>query len=636
MKFLYSVLLFLTTIFQGYCQIEPVRKMSVKKGSLVKLRDTTFITKNDTMFLLLQHEAGAIKITENPFTKSTRFYDSLEERSKKSKTGNKIFGLVVRKKDRKEKLLTAIVKSEDVFKPFEGLVISSIVFKAVDLLEGSVIDTLQKASSRFGIFVNKLHRDTRSFIIERNLFFNVGDRVDPYQLADNERILRQFVTLRDARIYLSPNIDNEGEVDVVVVTQDVGSIGASGSFSSFNKFRIDIYDVNILGLARQLQLSYFQSGAYAPKNGIEVRLRDPNFLGTFMQGQLQYTNNYLRHQSLITLGRDFFTPEIKYAGGIELYRTHEKFYFEEYDTLQLPYTENSMDFWAGRSFQFAKRNNLIVAARTNTQQFVDVPFISQDSNAFFFDRTLFLGSISITQRNYLRTLRIRGFGKTEDLPIGGSVSVIGGREANVFTDRTYLELDVTFGKYFQNFGYLNLAFASGSFFRNRTASDGLLSATGTYFTDLIKVRRLQLRQFVFISYMSGINRVLDQTISIPGKWRFDDRAPLGNQRMTIGLESVYFMPWYVYGFQFALFYRFDLYLLSQDNRLLSRHTSFPVIRAGVRTQNENLVLPRLSLELAYYGRNQNYRSAWEVKFTTSLINLFTTTQVFKPQVSVFN
>jgi len=610
--------------------------MSVKKGTLVKLRDTTFVTKRDTVFILLPHEAETIKTTESPYIKSARFYDSLEKKTSGTKAGKNLFRLVIKKKKKKEKLLSAIVKSEDVFKPYQGLIIASIVFKAVDLLEGSVIDTLQKASTRLGIFVNKAHRDTRSGIIQRNLLFQVGDRVDPYQLADNERILRQFVTLRDARIYLSPNKDNDGEVDVVVVTQDVASIGVSGSFSSFRKFRLDVYDVNVLGWARQLQLSYFQSTSGLPKNGFEVRLRDPNFLGTFLQGQLQYTNNYLRKRSLISLGRDFFTPEIKYAGGIELYRTQEKFYFEDYDTLQLPYTEKSMDVWAGRSFQFAKRTNLIISARTNTRHFVDVPFISPDSNSFFFDRTLILGGISLTKRNYLRTLRIRGFGRTEDLPIGGTVTVTGGQEVNVFTDRAYLELNGTFGKYVRSFGYINLAFAGGSFFKHGTASDGLLSASGTYFTDLIKLRRTQLRQFIYISYMSGFNRVLDQTISIPGKWRVDNFAPLGNQRMSIGVESVYFMPWYSYGFQFALYYRFDLYLLSKDTSPFSRYASFPVIRLGLRTQNENLVLPRFSCEVAYYGRNQNYRSAWEFKFSTSMINLFGNNQVFKPQVSLFN
>jgi hypothetical protein len=431
-------------------------------------------------------------------------------------------------------------------------------------------------------------------------------------------------------------MDNDGEVDVMVVTQDVSSIGVGGSFGSFDKFRFDVYDVNILGLARQLQLSYFHNNPDLPHHGFEMRLRDPNVLGTFMQGQLQYTNNYQRQRSLISLGRDFFTPEIKYAGGIELYRTNEQFYFEEYDTLQVPYIEKSLDVWAGRSFQFARRTNLIISARTHTRYFVDIPFISTDSNSFFFDRTLFLGSVTLTKRNYLKTLRIRGFGKTEDLPIGGSISVISGQEVNVFTDRAYAELDATVGKYMPRIGYVNLSFAAGSCFKNRITSDGLIRATGTYFTDLIKVRRAQLRQFIYISYMNGFHRVLDQTISIPGKWRDDNLAPLGNQRVTIGIESVYFMPWYTYGFQFALFYRFDLYLLSKDTSTFSRYASFPVIRTGVRTQNENLVLPRFSFELAYYGRNQNYHSAWEFKLSTTLVNLFGANEVFKPQVSLFN
>ena len=635
-KFVLVLVFFFAVTFLVYSQVEPVRKMRVKKGWLVKLRDTTFIAKHDTVFFLLKHEADVIKISENPYDVSTRFYDSLEKRASGSKSGKNIHSWIIKKKKRKEKLLDVIVKSEDPFKPFEGQIIGTIVFKSVDLIEGSVIDTLQKASSRLGIFINKVHRDTRSHIIERNLLFETGDRVDPYQLADNERILRQFTTLRDARIYLSPSKDNDNEVDVVVVTQDVGSIGVSGSFGSFRKFRVDVFDVNILGLAKQLQLSYFQSTASIPKNGFEVRLRDPNFLGTFMQGQIQYTNNYLRHRTSISLGRDFFTPAIKYAGGLEVYRTSEKFYFEDYDTLQLPYTENSMDFWAGRSFQSGKRTNIIISARTHTRNFIDVPFISIDSNSFFYDRTLFLGSIAVTKRNYLKTLRIRGFGRTEDLPIGGSVSVVGGQEINVFADRAYFEIDGTYGRYFKRFGYINLSFAGGSFFKNGRAEDGLMSAGGTYFTDLIKVRRTQLRQFVYITYMSGFNRVLDQTITIQGKWRVENIAPLGNQRMTIGLESVYFMPWYSYGFQFALFYRFDLYLLSKDTTPLTRNTSFPVIRAGVRMQNENLVLPRFSLEVAYFGRNQDFLSAWEFKFSTTLANLFGTNQVFKPQVSVFN
>ena len=98
-----------------------------------------------------------------------------------------------------------LLKSEEIFKPYAGYTIGSITFKGVDMLEGSVIDTLQEATTKFGKFVNKVHRDTRAVIIKQNLLFKVGDVVDPYKLADNERVLRQFKTLRDVRIYLRRN-----------------------------------------------------------------------------------------------------------------------------------------------------------------------------------------------------------------------------------------------------------------------------------------------------------------------------------------------------------------------------------------------------------------------------------------------
>ncbi len=622
-------------VAQAVGQTKLQKKIKVKKGLQVVLRDTSFITRKDTILFVNKNEK--IRVTENPYVTSSRFYDSLAKKTSHHKVSKGAFEWVVKKRGRKEKLVNAVVKSEDVFKPYTGYTISSILFKSVDLLEGSVIDTLQKATTRFGLFVNTIHKDTRAKIIAQNLLFKAGDAVDPYKLADNERILRQFKPLRDARIYVSPNKANPKTADVVVVTQDVASIGVAGDYGSPNRYRLEIYDINMLGYARQLRLSYFRNSEAYPKNGYEVTLREPNFRSTFVQGELQYTNNYIRQRTRLALGRDFFTPEIKYAGGIELYRTQENFYFEEYDTLKLPYTENNIDLWAGRSFQLDKRTNLIFSIRLNTRDFVAQPFVSIDSNSFFYNKTFFLNSISLIRRNYLKSLRIRGFGKTEDVPVGGFISLVFGKEVNQFTDRSYFELDGSIARYFPHLGYFNLSLAIGSFFKIGSPEDGLVTVSNTYFSDLLKLRKTQARQFIYFTYTKGFNRVLDQTISLPGKWEDANRLPpLGNHRMTIGFETVYFMPWYAYGFQFALFHRVDFNLLSKSTILLTKTALFPSIQFGVRMLNENLVLPRFSLDLTYFGKNQNYKPAWQIKFSTTLPNLFGTSQTFKPQVSSFN
>lgn len=636
-EILLILIFLLLSAMHASAQADPVRRIKIRKGLWVILRDTSFITRRDTIFILSPDERANIRIRENPYVKSSNFYDSLSISAYKFKFTREIFDLVVKKRGRKETLVHAVVKSEEVFMPYAGYTISTIVFKKVDMLEGSVIDTLQKADTKFGKFVNKVHTDTRTKIISNNLLFNVGDEVDPYQLADNERILRQFISLRDARIYLSESVNDSHAVDVVIVTQDVTSIGVAGSYGSSKKFRLDIYDINILGYAKQLRVSYFRSAAYSPKNGYEITLREPNLSGTFLQGELQYTDNYLRQRTRVALGRDFLTPQTKYAGGMELYRTQEKYFFEEYDSLEMPYTENNMDVWAGRSIEFKKRMNLIFSSRINSMIFSSKPFVSNDSNSFFYDRTLLLGSISWTKRNYLKSLRIRGFGKTEDIPIGGSATVILGTENNEFIDRKYYEVGGTFAHYFQKFGYLNFSIEAATFLKQRAMEDGLILINGLYFSDLIKFRKNQMRQFIYFNYTKGFNRMLDKTIALNGKWENNDGViPLGDERMTVGFETVYFMSWYLYGFQVALFHRIDLKWLSNLNPLFDINSLFPIVTAGFRMINENLVLPRVSVELSYFGGNQLYRSAWEFKFKTTLINLFGTNQVFKPQVLKFN
>jgi hypothetical protein len=615
----------------------PKKKIVVKKGKQVVLRDTIFIVKRDTILFLTADEMERVKIRENPSVKSSKFYDSLEKKASTSKITKDIFDFVVIKKGRKEKMVSVIVKSEELFKPYEGYTIASIVYKSVDLLEGSVIDTVQKATSKLARYINRVHVDTRSSIIENNLLFKVGDTVDPYQLADNERILRQFKTLRDARIYVTKSKLLPKAVDVVVVTQDVASIGVSGDYTSPQNYRLDVYDINILGYAKQLQASYFRSTLDNPTSGYEVILRESNFSNTFIQGELQYTENYLRQRGRIAIARDFFTPNIKYAGGLELYQTREKFYFEEYDTLQIPYTENNLDVWFGRSIQIKKRTNIIFAARANALHFIDRPYVSSDSNSFFHNRTLLLGSVTLTERNFMKGFRIRGFGKSEDILVGGTVSLIAGKEINQFINRNYLEVDGNFGRYFPAVGYFNLSVAASSFFKPRKTEDGLVSTSVTYFSNLLKIRKMQVRHFVYAGYTKGFNRILDRTISITGG-RKDERGlpPLGNQRVTLGYETVYFMPWYPYGFQFALFHRIDINLLSTGSTLFGNATLFPSIQIGARILNENLVLPKFSIDLTYYASNKNYNSAWQLNFSTTLVNLFGTSQVFKPRIAGFD
>ena len=637
MKWLFLILIFLSSLpFVCLGQQPRKSKLSVAKGKLVLLKDTSFITQNDTVIYLPNKELRSVRIEENPTIEANRFYDSMRSKASKSKVTAGLVDFLVKRPTNQLIINTTIQKSEDVFALYEGYTIGTISFKSVDMLEGSVIDTLQKAASKFAIFVNRIHKDTRASIIEKNLLFNSGDRVDAFRMADNERVLRLFRTLRDARIMLVVSDAKNKIVDVVVVTQDVSSIGFSGDFSSASKFQFDVFDINILGYAKQLQISYFRNDLQKPVNGYSITLRDPNINGSFIQGEVQYTNNYQRNQQRISLGRDFFTPEIKYAGGVELFSTNEKYYFEDTDTLEASYRENQSDLWLGRSFELKKRLNLITSIRNINRNFFDRPFVSQDSNSFFYNRNLLLGSATLIKRNYLKSSLIRGYGRTEDVPIGSAITILVGSEINEFINRKYFEIRGNVGTYISRYGYFNTDIKLGTFIKNSGTEDGLFSGEATYFSNLFKIRRLRSRQFITLNYANGINRVLDKTLKLEGGWRPENSiAPIGLERLGLGTENVYFMPWYKLGFRFALYHKFSVNLLSADNNLFQGKNLLSSVGAGIRIVNENFIFPSFSIDVNYYIGNKVYASAFAINLKTTLTRLFGNDQQFKPLVTEF-
>ncbi len=637
MKWLFLILIFLSSLpFVCLGQQPRKSKLSVAKGKLVLLRDTSFITRNDTVIYLPNKELRSVRIEENPTIEANRFYDSMRSKASKSKVTAGLVDFLVKRPTNQLIINTTIQKSEDVFALYEGYTIGTISFKSVDMLEGSVIDTLQKAASKFAIFVNRIHKDTRASIIEKNLLFNSGDRVDAFRMADNERVLRLFRTLRDARIMLVVSDTKNKIVDVVVVTQDVSSIGFSGDFSSASKFQFDVFDINILGYAKQLQISYFRNDLQKPVNGYSITLRDPNINGSFIQGEVQYTNNYQRNQQRISLGRDFFTPEIKYAGGVELFTTNEKYYFEDTDTLEASYRENQSDLWLGRSFELKKRLNLITSIRNINRNFFDRPFVSQDSNSFFYNRNLLLGSATLIKRNYLKSSLIRGYGRTEDVPIGSAITILVGSEINEFINRKYFEIRGNVGTYISRYGYFNTDIKLGTFIKNSGTEDGLFSGEATYFSNLFKIRRLRSRQFITLNYANGINRVLDKTLKLEGGWRPENSiAPIGLERLGLGTENVYFMPWYKLGFRFALYHKFSVNLLSADNNLFQGKNLLSSVGVGIRIVNENFIFPSFSIDVNYYIGNKVYASAFAINLKTTLTRLFGNDQQFKPLVTEF-
>jgi hypothetical protein len=102
------------------------------------------------------------------------------------------------------------------FQKLAGRVIRKIIIQPLDF-GISIGDTTKFINNRLTRLANKLHRNTRPFVIDNHLFFRVHDRLSPFLLGNNERYLRDLPFLQEASISVKAVIGTRDSVDVIVL-----------------------------------------------------------------------------------------------------------------------------------------------------------------------------------------------------------------------------------------------------------------------------------------------------------------------------------------------------------------------------------------------------------------------------------
>ncbi|MDZ7636581.1 MAG: hypothetical protein U5L72_20055 [Bacteroidales bacterium] len=110
----------------------------------------------------------------------------------------------------------------------------------------------------------------------------------------------------------------------------------------------------------------------------------------------------------------------------------------------------------------------------------------------------------------INTSLIYSYGRTEDIPYGYMVELLGGRENNEFKWRTYGGLKMSYGNIFTRIGYIYGGVTLSAFYNNGRAEQGLLQGSFRYFTPLMQVGRSKVRTFVNFYYTKGFNRYTDE------------------------------------------------------------------------------------------------------------------------------
>ena len=559
---------------------------------------------NPVRYDSLRTNYSTIDIIDDSTRQQTNlFYDSLRLRFSRSKLTLALYDLLVRRNNELPLQKRLGNRSEIYFNSYRGKIIRSVKVNKIDVFGPSVWDPSRQPSTRLETWLNKSHFTTRDRIIRDNLLFSPGDPIQPYQLADNERLLRSLPFIKDARIIMShPSGDS---VDLEIIIQDILSTGFGLAVDDINKSRYEVYSKNILGLGHQMSVMLHYDGDYLKKTGWETNYEISNFLGSFININLHYYNAFNRENAGFILYRKFYSLDTKIAGGMDIHFT-ETLVKPDTSTLFYPYRYNYQDVWLGRSvlLNAGSRTRLVVAARFIKNNVFERPyFVSEHAYYKYHNRYITLLGLTYSRENFYLGNLIYQYGRMEDIPYGILVSLTTGLETSEFSYRGYAAAKISAGNYKSSRGYLAGSLAFGGFIKDKAFEQGILQCRSNYYSNLFTAGRYFVRQFVDLDYTLGIHRFTDEYVSIADEYGIrglvSDSLD-GTQRLVLNLETVAFAPRYVAGFRFAFFGFADFGLIGNPGLRIANDRFYSGFGVGVRIRNENLVFRTFQIRFGFY------------------------------------
>jgi hypothetical protein len=566
---------------------------------------------------------------------------------KKSKVSRRIVKTITRKQSSNP---GATIKSEDFFIPYEGKILRKIIIRQIGF-DKTVLDTTKSVKTTLTRIGNRLHSRSKDRVIRDNLFIRENKPVNPYKMADNERYLRDLDFILDAKLFIQPLEHTTDSVDVIVVTKDVFSIGGSFNPSSPTKTRFRIYDTNLFGYGQRVQFTGHVEQGRDPAFGYELLYRKNSLAGSFISVTGGYTqintgSSYGRedeHAYFIKADRPLVSPYTRLAGGIELSRNWSSNVYSRPDSIFWDYRYSIRDIWVGYNIgakaNFRYRSRHVLTLRAFDQHFTDPPIQTEEtSHPIYSDRRYLLGGLTFFKQNFYTARYIYGFGRTEDIPYGHTMSVYLGWADQLGLQRPYVGVDVGKSIVSPNGQFYNLLFRAGAF-NNDGLEDAAVLVSGTLTSRLVSYRRLLLRQVIGgdITYVHNQKTTLPLDINNEfGLRGFSVDSLWGTKRFHIHSETYAFTPLELIGFRFAPFVYGELAYLAPEKKSMFESKPYFGFGGGIRTRNENLVFGTVELRLMYYPRTYQEISNFNIRVSSNLRVKYSASFVRPPSFVLYN
>lgn len=592
--------------------------LRVKASMLVILRDSFYVATRDTLLIPGKEK---IRLRKDPYAHSKAFYDSLAAHADRKHLIAQLYKVFIRDNAPVKTTAKNSRSREDELAKADGKVIRSIRAMNVPLLDGDVRDTSWITRSIPGRLMS-FHPQTRKKLILTSALPQAGEKTDGEALADAERLIRAMPGIRDVELYIF-HAGNSDSIDIVIVTQDVFPLRAGLNIRTFGRITGSFADNNLVGRALELGGRMDYSAESAQLSDYRFTLRKSNLLGRYGDLTAEAFRTGSRKEQYVSFDRSFLTEDLVHLGGGKIGLVQ--------DVLSAGDVTGSWQRlqaggWYGHVFNLKAEWSLIPVLA------VDRYTLLQESKAIALpfslkDRLTVAGTVNMIRREFIRTALVTRFGVSEYFPVGESMQVTAGRQITDEFGRNYFAATGSFARFLNDAGFIGVTGSYAAFYRTAVPEDISLNATLDYFSPLLKLGRVRIRQFASIRFRSlEEQRFLSSFLVDNVRMNARSTQEQVSQYTIYSLETIWHMPWFVYGFRFAFFNGFEAY----DVRLANGRKLFPVFSTGVRLRNEYLVYSTLSLQVKWQPEKYGLSEMISLKFTSALPAVFNGLGIGKP------
>lgn len=533
--------------------------------------------------------------------------------------------------------------SEERFDGYTGKTINKIFIQILPPYGSSVYDTtyVEYDPGWLKTVANKVHMSTAERVIRKQLTIKPGMELSPFEIVQNEILLRELPYIDDASITVDTVKGDTNAVNLYLVCKDEFSWGAEVNTNFINAFKIELENKNFIKLGHDIKYQISYKGTKDKRWGNIVDYSINSIFGTHMDLHGYYRNDYLEKLLRVNLDKPFLTSMIKWAGGIGYTRVYYSDNLPDLNIrrLNIPFNYYAPDLWLGYSFQLGQKysynQNLYITGRYFSTIFDKRPRVSSDTNQFYYNRDSYFAAFTYTKIKYYKANLIYDFGRTEDIPTGLYLSFLTGFEHNEFQRSGYLGFEGRyshFNKHTERF--YSVKAAIGSYVNKSGFERGLLKIGASHISNLISLADYRFRFYNDINYIRGIRRYPDdylyfQDVDLK---EFSSDTLRGNQKLSATIAATLFLPVIKRGFRASVSGFFDVGVIAPRNEQLFKCKSYFGIGLGLNLRNDNVIIKNISFRLAYYPRVPEDMRSIQTTMSGRTTDGFYDYRVHKPQV----